>query len=1051
MAKINKAYLRKLKTAYMNRQLVPFIGAGLSKPFGMPGWDKLILDLQEDYHITISQEKMKELRILLEEYKFLEAVEKIKELGIREEDIRTSICQAIREEKQSRKEEPDNLYKDLAKMNCTKYLTTNYDNYLSDYIGKRSKDISLLYEEIINEIDGEIYNNAVFNLHGDFEIPSSIILSKESYDKLYYNNQKYREVLEHFRKRYTLLFIGVSLEDKYIQEVLEASKGNLKARHFIITSNINQEKQKRLEEKYNLTIIEYKSKDGNHTEEIREILKEITTVDEEVKKQFNLSSLGENKQILNLKSHSLDNIGSENSLIFKDTSTLPNKDSIIYERIKETTKLQKEGYIKEAIDEYNKILQDNIFEPLSINEKMLVIKGLLYCHITNRDYDNAKPLVERAKQFPKSDEEADILSFMIDYYINIKDLESAFNITSEWHEELNDNIYVSLLYYYTKFMHKDSSFDDVANILLTEDLGLKIPVIDDNQKQFAYRLAGELAIIKNKYDEAIILLRKAYEVEDNKYNTEDLGLAYYSKALEKADNGSIIKIDRIDFNILSKAVEYFEIRFIKDNDDNKEGAYSRIAIPYMRSLFYLGNAVRFDEMYTKVKKYCWEDIYEIKRMKAINNIWLNKFNEKDVEELNIYDKTMVLADFYIKNGMFDHAIKNIEDLLTKKDIDNEEIFIQLLGTCLNAKRIDKFDKYHKIYLEKWKKSENIKIVKSLYHEIHGQLIEAEEELKELIVIDPSAKSHQLLIGFYTRNNQMSKVTKVYEEIIRHRQNLIDIDSDGFYITYHDHLIKNHRLKKALQLYDSVKDKLSSDTISVMEIRLKMVFGDYSNITELSLELFEKDDFNSIHIYNAAVGHLFHNEFEKSRHYINLYKSKGFLSKESLLSAERVENRLDILENKINVDKSKSVNYLKCLVNRMKLSNYMLNIPPEGSIVVEIIALYFLASINSLNVLDKYKEVLITYSTIEKLHDTYCYCGDQRLLEIINYIKKAKNIKLRSPSFDSIANNTELFLGEFPFFYDSLNLANEEGYMFVRAYDMPKISRQLFNLISRINS
>lgn len=37
-----KAYLKKLKEAYRNKTLVPFVGAGVSFPLKQPGWGRLL-------------------------------------------------------------------------------------------------------------------------------------------------------------------------------------------------------------------------------------------------------------------------------------------------------------------------------------------------------------------------------------------------------------------------------------------------------------------------------------------------------------------------------------------------------------------------------------------------------------------------------------------------------------------------------------------------------------------------------------------------------------------------------------------------------------------------------------------------------------------------------------------------------------------------------------------------------------------------------------------------------------------------------------------------
>ena len=97
----------------------------------MPGWGTLIDDICDMYDYEELIKKREQIKNLIGEYKFLDAVDLMVATGVPEEDIKSAISLSIHKQKSGNKEdEPDNIYKDLARMNCTKYLTTNYDNFL---------------------------------------------------------------------------------------------------------------------------------------------------------------------------------------------------------------------------------------------------------------------------------------------------------------------------------------------------------------------------------------------------------------------------------------------------------------------------------------------------------------------------------------------------------------------------------------------------------------------------------------------------------------------------------------------------------------------------------------------------------------------------------------------------------------------------------------------------------------------------------------------------------------------------------------------------------
>lgn len=1033
-------YINKLKHAYRNQQLVPFVGAGLSFPFEMPGWGTLIDDVCKEFDYETLAERKGEISRLIKEYRYLDAVDEMTKAGILEDDLKSCICSAIQRKKQLNIQKPDNIYKDLVKMNCTKYLTTNYDNYLSDYVGKGPSDITHLYKEFINELDDPVYHKMVYNLHGDYTKPSSIVLSRESYDDLYRNSTEFKKVLEHFRERYTLLFIGVSLDDEYIQEVLEVSKDKLKARHYMLLANVSSEQRILMEQQYNIRILKYSTNNGDHTRGIRAILDEIINVSDEVDKQEPHSEVSKScSQDTIYQSQSMIGLKTESLPLLKATTSLPGIDSAIYEKVKEIEKLQKSGNISEAIIEYNRILQGSIFEPLSHADKKLVIKGMLYCYILIRDYPSAAPLVEAAMKLPKNKEDVDLLSYIVDYYFNISDFQSAYKTANEWYGIDQEDPLLLILKVYTEAIYKDLPYERVFSMFLTEDGELLTNTTDDNQRQYIYRLIGEIALRNKKYNDAIQLLRRAYEIDDNLFNIEDLGIATYFKAIEMADNGTTIKVNAINLDYLSKAVEYIKAGFARAKGSAEQGIYARVAVPYLRSLFYLKKTVEFDRMYDQLIEYCGDDLYEMRRMKAVNNMWLNKFHINDVNGLNEIDKALVLSEFYNMRGMYKHAIKALKPIVDKSDKDNEDTFIQFLATLLNAKALDQFNEYFVKYSEGWQQSEKMPLIRSFYYEVNGMYEEAEKVIRDIIERAPSVINYNILIAFYRRTGQLDRIGEIYEGIMKDKPEIIEQDPDGFYIVYHDYLMQTNNVRRALWLYfNKVKNCVMPDIRKFIEVDLKIKLRDFCGVVESSLDLYEKyrDYGEMIYAYYAAVAYLHYNDFEKSRHYLNLYKANGHVDPLSNSLVKKVEERLDILQKKTDVDCTGRINHIKDIASKAMSKTQKVSIPKGEPVVIDAPALYVLFNIGEKQWLKDNSEVFITFTAMEQLHNVYCYCGDALIFEIIEHIRNAHNIHLASPSMEGALNNRENYPGIIQEYFDSLTVAFEKGYPFVTAYNLP---------------
>lgn len=67
------------------------------------------------------------------------------------------------------------------------------------------------------------------------------------------------------------------------------------------------------------------------------------------------------------------------------------------------------------------------------------------------------------------------------------------------------------------------------------------------------------------------------------------------------------------------------------------------------------------------------------------------------------------------------------------------------------------------------------------------------------------------------------------------------------------------------------------------------------------------------------------------------------------------------------------------------------------------------------------------------------CGDPLLFEIIGEIKNAENVKLVSPSMESILQSKKKFQRlayKYDDFYDSLSLSLQKGFSFSTAYYLP---------------
>lgn len=274
----NKIFIKELKALYAGGNLVPFIGAGLSIPFSVPDWGKLISEMAEDMDIGMFRPM---LDFNLAKYDYWEAVRVIKKYLIRsEQDIQEYIVDNLNRNINLSIDDCLHNYSDFRDMTFTNFITTNYDHILGNFIKSNLDSINL---KNINESTQRILNNTdkarVIHLHGTLSDSSSIVISEEKYKELY-NDNKYKKIFSLFTGSKTFLFMGFSFNDVFIQRIIEENHDAFKSKHYIILANPTQEQICSLKEKYNIETICYDNRNSSHVEEIRKILREIALLDE---------------------------------------------------------------------------------------------------------------------------------------------------------------------------------------------------------------------------------------------------------------------------------------------------------------------------------------------------------------------------------------------------------------------------------------------------------------------------------------------------------------------------------------------------------------------------------------------------------------------------------------------------------------------------------------------------------------------------------------------------------------------------------------------------
>ncbi|EPY11276.1 SIR2 family protein [Paenibacillus alvei] len=244
---INKDYIynfNSLKERICNNKVVPFIGAGMSKPLGAPGWTELFLLFSE----TISSEGRSTYESLVDKGKYFDAINILYNFSntFKSDDRLRERAAAIIEEKINYYSPHDlHNYHDLLTLNFPYYLTTNYDNAINHCQKKFSTPLEI--EEIEN-IQSFLESNKsqVVHLHGIIDKPSTMVLTKGDYIKKYNDNLIYQQKLSALMSAKSLLFLGFSFYDQYFDKLYNFIHKSIGGNHFLVTHRITEEQNEKL-------------------------------------------------------------------------------------------------------------------------------------------------------------------------------------------------------------------------------------------------------------------------------------------------------------------------------------------------------------------------------------------------------------------------------------------------------------------------------------------------------------------------------------------------------------------------------------------------------------------------------------------------------------------------------------------------------------------------------------------------------------------------------------------------------------------------------------
>jgi hypothetical protein len=280
------------------KRCVLFVGAGLSAQAagkdgkGLPTW-KLLLEKMVDWcvdHRIQSRGKPADFLQIIEKGRVLVVAQEI------QQSLGGFLNQCLADILQTGTVKPAEAHRLLCRIPWVAALTSNYDGLIEGGYAVESEGIvpPVFSAEGVNQAVDSLRNSRffVFKIHGDVNIPGSIVLGNRDYSRLLYLSPGYRSFLETIFSTYTVLFLGFGGSDPDLEGITDRLSTIFErgiGQHFILMAEgeFSAIERLRLLEDKRLDCIPYQP-DGTHSQ-VLEFLKGLivrTTQNKEVASPF---------------------------------------------------------------------------------------------------------------------------------------------------------------------------------------------------------------------------------------------------------------------------------------------------------------------------------------------------------------------------------------------------------------------------------------------------------------------------------------------------------------------------------------------------------------------------------------------------------------------------------------------------------------------------------------------------------------------------------------------------------------------------------------------
>ncbi len=274
----------ELTDAARKNKIVPFVGAGVSKksdPSHFPNWSQLLDGLVDLMLVkgVATRKECADYKELVKSLKYGLVAERVK-ATLTSTDFEGYLTDNFVVKDTSGLDL--SLQQEILNLSASYVITTNFDHLLDDAYARKFRQAPTIYNYLE---PGPILvgtttpdNPAIYKIHGDIKDVHSVILCDNDYRKLIHDRRAYENSITQTFNRFTILFIGFSLQDREVLHHLERirfEQENVTRRHFALLpkNELSDPEIRYFSESFGVEVVSYDPR--NSHEELVRIIKRL--------------------------------------------------------------------------------------------------------------------------------------------------------------------------------------------------------------------------------------------------------------------------------------------------------------------------------------------------------------------------------------------------------------------------------------------------------------------------------------------------------------------------------------------------------------------------------------------------------------------------------------------------------------------------------------------------------------------------------------------------------------------------------------------------------